>query len=443
MQKKILLLGAGRSSYFLIEYLLKNQEKEGWNVWIGDLNTEWIHTEFKGKYKTQSLIFDVNNDEQRELEISDANLVISLLPVKFHILVAKTCANKGIPLITASYMSAEIKSLEPIVKANNSCIIMELGLDPGLDHISAMSIIDRIKNDGGTIHSFESFTGGLLAEKNNPWDYKFTWNPRNVVLAGQGTSVFQKNDKKKYIPYNRLFERTEIINIPEHGTFEGYANRDSLAYLSEYNIMEAKTIYRGTLRRYGFCKAWNIFVQLGLTDDSYILEDIENITHGQFLDMFIPSGFYKRAPSLRHYMPKYVGKTELYKLKWIGIFDDEIIGLKRGSPAQILEHILMKKWTMLPNEKDMIVMIHKFQFKDASQKMQKINSHLVIKGENALKTAMSKTVGLPLAYTAKLILSGTINITGVFIPTIKEIYAPLMKELENEDIHFIENTYPG
>ena len=438
MHKKILLLGAGRSSYFLIEYLLRNQEKEKWNVFIGDLNVDWIQKEFQGKYKIQTIPFDINNEQQRESEIADAHLVISLLPVKLHIYVAKTCANKGIPLITASYMNAEIKNLETTVKANNSCIIMELGLDPGLDHISAMNIIDRIKNNGGEIQSFETFTGGLLAESNNPWEYKFTWNPRNVVLAGQGTSLFQKDGNIKYIPYNRLFERTETIHIPQYGDFEGYANRDSLKYIQEYNLFKTKTIYRGTLRRVGFSKAWNIFVQLGLTDDSYVIENIETMTHGQFLDMFIPSHYDTREENLQKYIPYYVQEEELKKLRWIGIFDEEIIGIKRGSPAQILEHILMKKWTMLPEEKDMIVMFHKFHFLTQSKQMKELHSYLVIKGENALKTAMSKTVGLPLAYTAKLLLSGKINIKGIFIPTIKEIYQPLIQELEKENIHFIE-----
>jgi saccharopine dehydrogenase-like NADP-dependent oxidoreductase len=167
----------------------------------------------------------------------------------------------------------------------------EIGLDPGIDHMSAMKIIDDIREQGGKIILFESFCGGLVAPEsdNNLWNYKFTWNPRNVVLAGQGgTAKFLHEGNYKYIPYNMLFRRTEFMEVEGYGRFEGYANRDSLKYRSVYGLEDAKTLYRGTLRRVGFSKAWNIFVQLGMTDDSYIMEDSENMSYRDFINAFLP-----------------------------------------------------------------------------------------------------------------------------------------------------------
>ena len=227
---------------------------------------------------------------------------------------------------------------------------MEMGLDPGIDHMSAMQVLDRIKSAGHKLTAFETFTGGLLADDqkvDNPWQYKFTWNPRNVVLAGTGIVKFIQEGRLKYIPYQKLFQRTEVIHIPEYGYFEGYANRDSLKYLEVYKLNGINTLYRGTLRRPGFCKAWDAFVQIGATDDSYTLFGLEDMTHRQFINTFLQ---YNPNDSielkLAHYLNIGMESAEMYKLKWIGIFDDQLIGLQEGTPAQILEHILKKKWTL-------------------------------------------------------------------------------------------------
>ncbi len=436
--RKILVLGAGKSSTSLIQYLQDHAEKFNWQLSICEQNARATRKKFPG---ATVIAFDINNSEKSKKLIREADLIISMLPAFLHVKVAEMCAEYGKDLLTASYLTDEIKNLDARFKSNNAMCIMEMGLDPGIDHMSAMKVLDRIKNDGNRLLEFETFTGGLLAdnnEKDNPWQYKFTWNPRNVVMAGTGNVKFIQRGRYKYIPYHKLFSRTEIIHIPGYGYFEGYANRDSLKYLDLYNLKGIKTLYRGTLRRPGFCKAWDIFVQIGATDDTYKMEKVDKMTHRQFINSFLS---YNPGDSielkLAHYMNLGMESDEMYKLKWSGIFSEELVGLDEGTPAQILEHILKKKWSMDANDKDMIVMWHKFDYKAGDRKKQ-IQAHMVVTGDDEVNTAMSKSVGFPLAIAAKLILENKITLPGVHIPTEKEIYEPVLNELESMGFEFSE-----
>ncbi|WP_420582829.1 saccharopine dehydrogenase family protein [Reichenbachiella sp.] len=438
--KKVLVLGAGRSSSTLIEFLLKHAEPNNWQVVVGDLDESLAKEKIKDNSRGEAISFDIFKASDQGILTSGFDLVISMMPASFHIHVAKICAANGINMLTASYVTEEIKALHDEFENNGAGLIMEMGLDPGIDHMSAMKVLDRIRNAGHELQAFETFTGGLLApsEDDNPWEYKFTWNPRNVVLAGQGFVKFIQEGRYKYIPYQRLFRRTEVIHIPEYGYFEGYANRDSLKYLDAYKLRGIKTLYRGTLRRVGFCKAWDVFIQLGATDDTYELHDVSKMTHRQFINSFLS---YNPDDSvelkLAHYLNLDLESDEMFKLKWLGMFEDELVGLEKGTPAQILEHILKKKWTISPDEKDMIVMWHKFVYNEGNETKQ-IQSYMAIEGEDAINTAMSKTVGLPLAVSAQLILQGKMSPKGVHIPTEKEIYEPVLNELESHGITFKE-----
>ncbi len=343
--QKVLILGAGRSASTLIHFMLEHAAANDWYVTIGDID-ETLAVEKVGSHKNASGIkFDIKSGESTEI-IKGYDLVISMLPALFHLNVARVCAENGINMLTASYVTPEIKVLSESFEKNNACLIMEMGLDPGIDHMSAMQILDRIRSEGNTLNSFETFTGGLLSPSNNdnPWEYKFTWNPRNVVMAGQGNVKFIQEGTYKYIPYQKLFKRTEIIYIPEYGHFEGYANRNSLKYLEAYKLQGIKTLYRGTLRRPGFCKAWDVFVQLGATDDSYEMEDVAVMTHRQFINSFLSYNPYDSVElKLAHYMNLELDSEIMYKLKWLEIFSDQPVGLQKGTPAQILEQILKKK----------------------------------------------------------------------------------------------------
>jgi len=419
--------------------MLEHAESNDWYVTIGDIDQTLAVIKVGAHKNARGIKFDIKSRDSINI-IKGHDLVISMLPALLHLDVARVCAESGINMLTASYVTSEIRALSTSFEKNNACLIMEMGLDPGIDHMSAMQILDRIRNEGNTLNSFETFTGGLLAPSNNdnPWEYKFTWNPRNVVVAGQGNVKFIQEGTYKYIPYQKLFKRTEIIYIPDYGHFEGYANRDSLKYLEAYKLQGIKTLYRGTLRRPGFCKAWDVFVQLGATDDSYEMEDVAAMTHRQFINSFLSYNPYDSVElKLAHYMNLELDSEIMYKLKWLGVFSDELVGLKKGTPAQILEKILKKKWTIQSDEQDMIVMWHKFKFVRDHEERE-IQSHMVIKGTDAINTAMSKTVGLPLAVTAKLILTGKLKVKGVKIPTEKEIYEPVLAALKAYGITFVE-----
>ncbi len=436
--KQVLVLGAGRSSTALIQYLLEQAPNHRWKIIIGEKDV----TLAKRKFPEANVVtFDILIEDQAKPSITQADLVISMVPAHLHVHVAKLCAELGRDLLTASYLTNDIKALSNQFSLKGKLCIMELGLDPGIDHMSAMKVLDRIKADGHELTAFETFTGGLLAKDDqleNPWNYKFTWNPRNVVLAGAGNVKFLQEERYKYIPYQRLFTRTEVIHIPEYGYFEGYANRDSLKYLDLYNLRGIKTLYRGTLRRPGFCKAWNIFVQLGATDDSYVMDQVADMTHRQFINSFLQFNPHDSVElKLAHYMNIGMESEEMYKLQWLQLFSDELIGLQKGTPAQILEHILKKKWTMTPADKDMVVMWHKFKYL-ADGQPKEVQAHLVAVGDDHLNTAMSKTVGLPLAIAAKLVLQGQLKVQGVHIPTSREIYEPILNELIQMGFEFSE-----
>lgn len=438
---RILILGAGRSATSLIKYLLAASESNDWKVIVADYALQLAQEKVGNHPNGKAIAFNINKEEERDAVVQEADVVISMLPARFHPSVAEACLSFGKHLITASYVSDDMRSLDQQAKEKGLLFLNECGLDPGIDHMSAKKVIDDIRDRGFELRAFESFTGGLLAPDpadDNPWEYKFTWNPRNVVLAGQGTVKFIQEGHYKYIPYHKLFRRTEMIHIPGHGYFEGYANRDSLMYMDVYGLQGIKTLYRGTLRRLGFCKAWDIFVQLGATDDSYKLDGVNTMTHRQFMNSFLS---YNPNDSvelkLAHYMGLDIEGPEMHKLRWLGLFDEELVGLQKGSPAQILEHILKKKWTIGPDVKDQIVMWHLFDYEDGDQ-VKRVRSAMVTNGDDAIDTAMAKTVGLPLGIATKLLLEGKIEARGVQIPITPEFYNPILSELGELGFHFIE-----
>tara|TARA_R110002072_G_scaffold83655_3_gene189749 strand:- start:1639 stop:2982 length:1344 start_codon:yes stop_codon:yes gene_type:complete len=444
--KQILLIGAGRSSGSLIDYLIANASENDWRICIADLSIERLQEEYEKVACIRLKVFDVADAEKRAALIEESNIVISMLPAHLHIEVAKDCIRLKKNMVTASYISDEMKALDEKARAAGVLILNEIGVDPGIDHLSAKKVIDEILEKGGKMEAFETFTGGLVAPEsdNNPWNYKFTWNPRNVVLAGQGGAVkFIQEGTYKYIPYHKVFRRTELINIDHYGKFEGIANRDSLKYRSIYGLDAIKTMYRGTLRRPGFCKSWDAFVQLGATDDSYIIPDSENMTFREFINLFLPYNPHDSVElKLRHYLNMAHDDIELFdKLKWLDIFESIPIGIKNATPAQTLQKILERKWTLEANEKDMIVMWHKFIYELDGKKFEK-HSSMVIKGKNTKDTAMAMTVGYPVAIATKMILNAKIVLSGVHLPIQKEIYEPVLKELEDYGIQFTEKEFP-
>jgi len=442
--RTILIIGAGKSTASLVKYLLDKSNFEHLKVRLGDKNKSAALKLINGHPNGSAFDFDIFNIKQRADEIQKADIVVSMLPARFHIEAAKDCLKFGKNLITASYVSKEMQKLNKNVEKKGLLFINEIGVDPGIDHMSAMQVIDRIKSKGGKMILFESFTGGLVAPEsdNNLWQYKFTWNPRNVVIAGQGGAAkFIQEKKFKYIPYNRLFRRTEFLEVEGYGRFEAYANRDSLKYQSVYGLEKIETLYRGTIRRVGFGKAWQIFVKLGMTDDSYTIEDSEIMSNRDFINSFLP---YSPSDSvelkLRHQLKIDQDDILWDKLEELDIFSSEKkVGIKNATPAQILQKILLDKWTLSNEDKDMIVMYHKFGYEKDDKKYQ-IDATMVCKGENQTYTAMAKTVGLPVAIATLKVLNGEIKLKGVKIPIEKSIYKPILEELEDFGIIFNEKN---
>lgn len=440
--RNILIIGAGKSISYLLKYLVEKSATEQLQLTIADINLTHAKTLIKDCQNVSFLTLDIFDNEARSKAIQGASIVISMVPASFHTSIAKDCIKYKKNLVTASYVSNEMQELDKEVKASGLVFMNEIGLDPGIDHMSAMKVINDIRDKDGKMILFESFTGGLVSPSSdtNLWNYKFTWNPRNVVLAGQGGAAkFIQEGTYKYIPYHKLFRRTEFLDIEGHGRFEGYANRDSLKYRSAYGLDNTLTLYRGTLRRVGFSKAWNMFVQLGMTDDSYVMENSEYMSYRDFVNSFLP---YSPTDSvelkLRHYLKIDQDDIMWDKLVELDLFNSKKkVGLKHATPAQILQKILEDSWSLSEDDKDMIVMYHKFGYELNGAKHQ-IDSSLVVTGEDRTYTAMAKTVGLPLAIAALKILNGEINTPGVQIPIHKEIYEPVLKELEDFGITFKE-----
>jgi len=444
--RNILLFGAGKSASSLIKYLLDKSETENLHLTIADINIDLAQKKTNNHKNATPIALNIFNETERRSQIERADIVISMLPAHMHIEIAKDCILYKKNMVTASYISPAMQELNNEVKKNNLIFMNEIGLDPGIDHMSAMKVLDEIRAKGGTILLFESFCGGLVAPESdsNLWNYKFTWNPRNVVLAGQGgVAKFIQEGTYKYIPYNKLFRRTEFLDVEGFGRFEAYANRDSLKYRSVYGLDKALTVYRGTMRRVGYSRAWDVLVQLGMTDDSYTIENSENMSYRDFTNSFLP---YHPTDTVEIKL-RYIQKIEQDDIIWdklveLDIFNSEKkIGLKNATPAQILEKILTEKWTLKPDDKDMIVMYHKFGYELNGEKKQ-IDATMVCLGDDQTYTSMAKTVGLPVAIATLKILNKEITTYGVQMPITKEIYLPILKGLEDYGVHFKEKEVP-
>ena len=434
-----LIFGAGKSSTYLIDYLADSCQQGERTLLVADLDVELAAAKLKGRKHTQALSVALEDETARRALVAKADLVISMLPAFLHPVLAADCLALGKHFFTASYESEALRGMRSEIEAKGLLFLNECGLDPGIDHMSALKIIHEAKAKGEEIRSFTSYCGGLLApeSEDNPWKYKFTWNPRNVVLAGQGMSKFLDHGELKLVPYQQLFKRVETIHFPGLGDFDGYPNRDSLNYQAIYGLEQVDTLLRGTLRRAGFCKAWDVFVQLGMTDDTVSLQLPLGSSYRQFLNTFLPwSEQLSVEEKLAEVFPDLDFPT-FEKLQWLGFFESKSLPKTVGSPALLLQAILEEHWALQPADRDLIVMQHQFEIQTQSG-IKKVISSLVQEGQDATYTAMAKTVGLPLAIAADLFLKGEISLRGLQLPVVPELYIPILEALEKEGIRFEE-----
>jgi saccharopine dehydrogenase (NADP+, L-glutamate forming) len=439
--KKILLFGAGKSATVLIDYLLKNAEAEKWFVRIADADLQLAQSKVGNSSFAKAISFDINNDNERSIAIQGADIVISLLPPTLHFLVAKDCLNYSKNLLTASYVGDNIQELKDDIERKGLLFLCEMGLDPGIDHMSAMRIVDDIHSKGGSVVSFKSHCGGLVAPESddNPWHYKISWNPRNIVLAGKAGAMFKDQDKKITVAYDKIFERCPDIHVNDLPVLAYYPNRDSLSYSSLYGLEKTSTFIRTTLRYASFCRGWDVIVHLGLTDTEDDITKYQTISEW-FHDKL--RGIELRKMEWLEYLQLYTDEkyhTDITEqADYLGLFEIIPVPFHAKCSADILQSLLEAKLVLKPDDKDMIVMLHEIEF-TKEEKKYKISSSLVVKGENSLRTAMAKTVGLPLGIAAKLILKEKIKLRGLHIPVLREIYEPVLEELELLNIRFEES----
>ncbi len=495
--KTILLFGAGKSATVLIDYLLAQAPTENWKVLVVDADLELARMKTAGSPYASPLSFDIKTAALRADHIRQADMVISLLPPQLHIEVARDCVRLQKNLLTASYMDAAIKELGPEIEQKQLFFLYEMGLDPGIDHMSAMQMIDKIHAKGGNITSFKSHCGGLVAPEsdNNPWHYKISWNPRNIVLAGKAGAHYRENGEEKNIPYHELFNKTRRVLVPGLESLGWYPNRDSLSYTSLYGLENTATFIRTTLRHPDFIYGWNNIIELKLTDETpeydadgktlqqLFKEHMDRQGFGEWLNKKLTERFSQTKDLLEKLMELAEVENEsddipesflavekdgnleeinldeakntaaeflshkmheanltLKQLFFLGLDDNTtLVNKGKCSAADLLQFALEKKLALSPEDKDMIVMLHEIEYAVGSRQLA-VSSSLVVKGEDSLRTAMAKTVGLPLGIAAKLILNGTIQMTGLHIPTSRVIYEPVLAELKKYGVEFSEES---
>ena len=435
--KNVLICGAGMSATDLITYMLEHAEEYDWFVTVGDIDTATVKKKINGHPRGKTVYFDCYDDENMERYIKDADIVISLLPPGMHHHAAKIALRHNAHVVTASYASQQMIDMHEEAKENGLTFLNELGADPGIDHMNGMRSADKIRAKGGKIISFASYCGSLIAPESlvgNPWNYKFTWSPMNVVLAGNAGACYYKNNKLRCIPYHLLFTDPETITIPGFRDFEAYENRDSATYRVKYGLEEVPTLIRATLRYPGFCEAWNLLIKLGLTANNYPIDGSENMTYRDWVASYLPEN-EDLENTIADWLNIERGGELHKKLLWTDLLSDRPITRVNGTPAEILLDLLLDKLKFNNGDTDMLVFYERIEYELDGELFEHV-SYLVTKGLDHWHTGISRTVGLPAAIGAKLILNGEINTRGVLYPWTKEVYDPVLNELEEFGITY-------
>ena len=436
--KNILVLGAGLVSKPLVHYLLK----KNFEVKVASRTVSKAIKLVEGFENGRAEELNVKNDDQLEKLIIESDLTISLLPYNFHVKVAKLCITHKKHLVTTSYVSNEMNQLDEEAKSAGILILNEIGLDPGIDHMSAMQIIDNVKKNDGKVTSFKSYCGGLpdMQHNNNPFGYKFSWSPRGVVMAGRNDGQYLEKGDVVYIPGKDLFKHYDIIDIEDVGNLEAYTNRDALPYQELYGLNDAQTIFRGTLRYVGWCYTKKKAQELGLFDDAP-RKDLVGLTYAEMIQKLIESEDIDYIEEdTANFLGLEIHSNVIKKFKWLGLFSNALLP-DENNVMDMYSALLQKKLAMGEKELDLIILHHRFEASYGNKK-EYITSTLVDSGIPDGDSAMSRTVSLPAAIAAALILEGKIKVTGVKIPVMPELYNPVLAELETMGLKFIEKTKP-
>lgn len=440
------MVGAGQSATYLVAHLLGDAEKEDWTVTVGDLSAELAVQCVGGHPRGKAIRFDVNDAELRSTQIQQADVVINMLPAAYQGLVAWDCVNHGRHMMSVSYRDQAVRDLDLDAKRKGVLLLCEMGLDPGIDHMSAMALIRRIQDEGGRIVGFSSYGSGIPApdQPQNPLRYVITWDPRNVVMAAYQGAQYMVDGAIKIVPYHQVFLNTWPVHVDGVGLLEAYANRDSMSYMQSFGLNHVKTMIRGTLRYPGWSETWGQIVQLGLPNENLRIPHLADRTYAEVVEMFLPphmggASIEQRLARFLHISP--TGKI-MENLRWLGLFSDERIGCKGDTAAAMMVHLLKARLPLTADQRDMVLLLHELdvEYPGQSRPAEQVRSTLAVKGEPGGFTAMSKTVGLPVAIAAKLLLRGELTLTGSLIPTHPSIYVPVLQEVERAGLRFVEKS---
>ena len=433
MSQTILIIGAGKSATVLIQYLQQKAVENDWYILLADGDEAIAKNKWNNAPNGTALGIDIENNLDRQNLVQKADIVVSMMPAQLHFLVAKDCLHFGKPLFTASYVDDNMRSIASEIEAKQVLFLCEMGLDPGIDHMSAMAIIDEIHQKGGKITSFKSHCGGLVAPESddNPWHYKISWNPRNIILAGKAGAIYLENGATISKDYSTIFEQAPVVDLPGIGHLAFYPNRNSLSYIDTYHLHGVKDFVRTTLRYPAFCIGWNAIVQLHLTDET-VVDLAPNTTVKNWFESHI------QQKGLEQILEKFTQDPAIkVQLEFIGLYEPTPIPSQFNSNASILQWLLEGKWKLTATDKDLVVMLHEIEYSIGTRQF-KLDSSMVLTGEDAINTAMATTVGLPLAMGVCAYLKGEIKMTGLHIPIDARIYQPILKSLAEEGIVFEE-----
>lgn len=444
--KNVLVLGAGLSSRYLIHKLLSQAQEDDWFITVADRDFQAALQTVTGNARGHAVKFEANDADLRAALIGNADLVVNLLTRPLQHLIALDCLYHGKHMVTASYEEASVRKLDTDANRRGILILNELGVDPGIDHMIAMSLINRVRSKGGVVTSFHSYGGGLPARESitNPLNYAITWNPRNVLMAGEDGAIYKENGKIKMVPFHKVFNRTWPVEVAGLGQLEAYPNRDSVAYESILGLKHAHTMIRGTLRYPGWSETWQCIVQLGLTNEVLVIPRLSDMTYREMVEMFLPPDH--GATHLEQDLAAYLGISPtgdvMSKLRWLGLFSREKIGLDVRTTAQVMTHLIRTKLALPADGKDVVVLWHQIaaEYQNGAVRKELITHELIEYGDPKGFSAIARLVGLPLSVAVRLILRGTLKITGCLIPTHPVIYNAILPELTREGLKFSETT---
>ncbi len=448
--KHILILGAGKSTSYLIAHLLGEAVEQDWFVTVCDRNLATAQQRISAHPRGQAIGLDIDDTAARAALIGKADIVVNMLTRPYQYLIAVDCLNNNAHMLSASYEDIRVRTLETDAHRKNILILNEMGLDPGIDHMTGMAILERIRAAGGFVTSFRSYGSGLPAPEvaAGPLKYSVTWNPRNVLMAGEDGAIFKEDGKIKVLPFHQVFQRTWTVEVDGIGTMEAYPNRDSLGYEHILGLKQNHTIVRGTLRYPGWSETWQYIVHLGLANESLRIPNLREMTYRELTEMFLPA--MEGKMKLEQQMANYLGISPtghiMQNLKWLGLCSKDKIGFDVDTVAGVMIRLMQDKFRLPEGARDMVILVHEIEavYPNEKNRVEKITDTMIEYGTPNGETAISRTVGLPLAVSTRLILEGRIPLSGCHIPTHPAIYKPVLAELELAGLRSTEVvTSPG